>query len=165
MELAGLARTLATLSGEGARPLVPASSWLPVAYAHAVLYEPAQFEPLTDELWDPARIVDAIAAIIADVDAAFDPDALWPAHEWDGWETPLPLKNLYVGAAGVIWALDALRRRGHAESTLDLAGAASRTLELERAEPGFTADEHYHPASLLTGETGPLLVAFRLASH
>jgi hypothetical protein len=39
-----------------------------------------------------------------------------------------------------------------------------RTLELERAEPDSTADEHYHPAALLSGETGPLLVAFRLAS-
>ncbi len=131
-----------------------------------MLYEPAQFEPLTDELWDPARIVDAIAAIIADVDAAFDPDALWPAHEWDGWQTPLPLKNLYVGAAGVIWALDALRRRGHAESTLDLADAALRTLELWRAEPDFMAGEtHSHPAALLRGETGPLLIAFRLAPN
>jgi hypothetical protein len=128
-----------------------------------VLYEPAQFEPLTDEPWDPARIVDAIATIVADADAAFDPEALWPAHEWDGWEEPLPMKNLYVGAAGVIWALDALRRRGHAETSLDLAGAALRTLELERAEPDSTADEHYHPAALLTGETGPVLIAFRLA--
>jgi lantibiotic modifying enzyme len=129
-----------------------------------VLYEPAQFEPLTDAPWDPARIEDAIAAIVADTDAAFDSEALWPAHEWDGWEEPLPLKSLYVGAAGVIWALDALRRRGRAETSLDLAGAALRTLELERAEPDSTADEHYHPAALLTGETGPLLVAFRLAS-
>ncbi len=36
------------------------------------------------------------------------------------------LKNLYVGAAGVIWALDALRRRGHAETSLDLAAAVVR---------------------------------------
>jgi hypothetical protein len=129
-----------------------------------VLYEPAQFEPLTDELWDPARVADAIATIVADTDAAFDPDGLWPAHEWDGWQTPLPLKNLYVGAAGVIWGLDALRRRGHAETSLDLAGAALRTLELERAERDIMAGEtHYHPAALLRGETGPLLVAFRLA--
>ncbi|MFL5945923.1 MAG: lanthionine synthetase, partial [Gaiellaceae bacterium] len=129
-----------------------------------MLYDPAQFERLTDEPWDPARVEDAIAAIVADADAVFDPDALWPAHEWDGWEEPLPLKNLYVGAAGVIWALDELRRRGHAETSLDLAAAALRTLELKREAPDFTADEHYHPASLLTGETGPLLVAFRLAA-
>jgi len=130
-----------------------------------VLYEPAQFEGPTDEPWDSARVEDAIATIVADADAAFDPDALWPADEWDGWEEPLPLKSLYVGAAGVIWALDALRRRGHAETSLDLTAAALRTLELGRAEPESTSDEHYHPASLLTGETGPLLVAFRLASE
>ena len=129
-----------------------------------MLYEPAQFERLTDEPWDPARVVDAIAAIVADADAAFDPEALWPADEWDGWEEPLPLKNLYVGAAGVIWGLDALRRRGHAETSLDLAAAALHALELKRAAPDSTADEHYHPAALLTGETGPLLVAFRLTS-
>jgi hypothetical protein len=129
-----------------------------------VLYETAQFEPLNDEPWDPARVEDAIATIVADTDAAFDPDALWPAHEWDGWQAPLPMKNLYVGASGVIWALDALRRRGHAETSLDLAAAALRTLELERAEPDFMAGEtHSHPAALLRGETGPLLVAFKLA--
>ena len=128
-----------------------------------MLYELAEFEPLTDEPWDPARVVDAIAAIVADADAAFDPDGLWPAHEWDGWEEPLPLKNLYVGGAGVIWALDTLRRRGHAGTSLDLAAAALRTVELERAEPDSTTDDHYHPAALLMGETGPLLVAFRLA--
>jgi lantibiotic modifying enzyme len=129
-----------------------------------VLYEATQFEPLTDEPWDPGRIEEAIATIVADTDAAFDPEGLWPAHEWDGWEEPLPLKNLYVGAAGVIWALDALRRGGHAESSIDLAAAALRTLELKRVAPDYTADDHYHPGALITGETGPLLVAFRLAS-
>jgi lantibiotic modifying enzyme len=129
----------------------------------AVLYEPAQFEPLIDEPWVPARVEDAIAAIVSDADATFDREALWPANEWDVWESPLPLKSLYAGAAGVIWALDALRR-GHAETSLDLAAAAWRTLELNREAPDFAADEHYHPASLLSGETGPLLVAFRLTS-
>ena len=128
-----------------------------------MLYEGAEFEPLTDRAWDPAHVQDAIAAIVADADAAFDRQALWPAHEWDGWEEPLPLKSLYVGAAGVIWALDALRRRGHAETSIDLAEAALRTLALKRAAPDFAADEHYHPGSLLCGETGPLLVAFGLA--
>jgi hypothetical protein len=46
-----------------------------------VLYEPAQFEPLTDEPWDPAHIEDATTGIVADADMAFDPEALWPAHE------------------------------------------------------------------------------------
>jgi lantibiotic modifying enzyme len=129
-----------------------------------VLYERTQFECLIDESWVPERVEGAIADIVSDADAAFDRDSLWPADEWDGREEPLPLKSLYAGSAGVIWALDALRRRGHAESSLDLAPAALRTIELKRAAPDFAADEHYHPAALLCGETGPLLVAFRLTS-
>ena len=54
-----------------------------------MLYDPAQFERLTDEPWDPARVEDAIATIVADADAAFDLEALWPAHEWDGWRSRL----------------------------------------------------------------------------
>jgi lantibiotic modifying enzyme len=127
-----------------------------------MLYEPARFDALIDEPWVPARVEDAIAAIVADADAAFDPTALWPPHEWDAREKPPPLSGLYVGAAGVIWALDELQRRGHAESSLDLAGAVVRAVEFERARPDFAADEHYRPGALISGETGALLVAFRL---
>src|ERR1044072_8929589 len=89
-----------------------------------VLYDPAHFEPLSDELWDPAAVKEAIAAIVADADPPFDAETLWPAHKWDAGDTPLPLEGLYVGASGVIWGLDALRRGGHAETSLDLPAAA-----------------------------------------
>jgi hypothetical protein len=127
-----------------------------------VLYDPAAFEPLTDEPWDEARARDGIAAIVADADAAFDPDALWPAHEWDGWQAALPLKNLYVGAAGVAWALHDLRRRGLPETTLDLSAIALDALERWRAEPDYVAGEvlpEPPESGLLTGEAGILLVA------
>jgi|SRR5579884_275324 len=129
-----------------------------------MLYEPSEFDALIDEPWVPARVEAAIAAIVADADAAFDPKELWPAHEWDARDKPLPLSGLYVGAAGVIWALDELRMRGHAESARDLAAAALRAVELERATPDFAADDHYRPGALISGETGALLVAFRLTS-
>ena len=129
-----------------------------------MLYEPTKFDALIDEPWVPARVEAAIAAIVADADAAFDPMALWPAHEWDAREKPLPLSGLYVGAAGVMWALDQLRKSGHAESACDLAAAVVRAVELERATPDFSADEHYRPGALMSGETGALLVAFRLTS-
>jgi lantibiotic modifying enzyme len=128
-----------------------------------VLYESTQFESLIDEPWNPARVQAAIAAIVSDVDAAFDPATLWPAHESDAYREGKPGKVLYAGAAGVIWALDALRRSGHAETSLELAAAALRALELERAEPDAVEDEHYRPGSLMDGETGPLLIAFRIA--
>ena len=132
--------------------------------AKVALYEATEFEPLINEPWAPAHVEEGIAAIVSDAEAAFDRDALWPAEEWDGRDEPLPLKSIYAGAAGVIWALDALHRKGRAGSSLDLAAAALHNLELKRAAPDFTADEHYHPASLFCGETGPLLVAFRLTS-
>lgn len=128
------------------------------------LFEPDLFEPLTDEAWDEARVRHAIEEIVADADATYDERALWPTEdEWDKWGSPLPLKHLYVGAAGVVWALHELQRRGHASSKLDLAAAARRALELWREEPGVltnlevpeTAD-----ASLLMGEAGILLVAW-----
>ena len=74
---------------------------------------------------------------------------------------------MYAGAAGVAWALDALRRRGHAETSLDLAAVAARGLERWRAE-GEVSGESVVLAppvesSLLSAETGILLVAWRLA--
>ena len=131
-----------------------------------MLYDPANHEPLTEEVWDAGRARDRIRQIVADADASFDRDRLWSAHEWDVWQATAPLKNLYVGAAGVIWALDVLRRRGSAESAVDLVEAALRALELWRELPDYAQWDGLPsvPASgLLTGESGPLIVAWRLA--
>jgi hypothetical protein len=132
-----------------------------------MLYNPDSFEPLTDEPWDEARVREAIRRIVSDADNAYDSDGLWPAHEWDVWGSSPPLKALYAGAGGMVWALDALSRRGHSETRVDLAAAATRTLELGRAEPDLAAGEIKLPStresSLLCGETGLLLVAWRLA--
>jgi hypothetical protein len=132
-----------------------------------VLYDPDLHEPLTDENWDADRVRDRIRALVADADASFDPDGLWPAEEWDGYEAPHPLKDLYVGASGVIWALDALRRRGYAETAIDLVAASRRTLELWREAPDYSLWEpvpNAAPSALLMGEAGPLLVAWRLGN-
>ena len=133
-----------------------------------MLYRPEAFEPLVEEPWEEARVREAIRAIVADTDRAFDPDGLWPAHEWDAWEgeLPQPLTDLYGGGAGVVWALDALARRGHAETEIDLGAAITRALELWRAHPlsgGKTPIPSPAGSSLLIGETGILVVAWRLA--
>ncbi|HEY2353864.1 MAG TPA: LanC-like protein [Gaiellaceae bacterium] len=127
------------------------------------LYEQAAFEPLVDAPWDEGRVRDAIAAVVADTDAGFDPKELWPATDPVD-EYGRPTKVLYVGAAGTIWALDELRRRGYAETSIDLTAAVIRTLELERADPDAANDEHYRPGSLFDGTTGPAFVGFRLTS-
>jgi hypothetical protein len=132
-----------------------------------VLYTPEAFEPLADMPWNEGHAREAIREIVADTDEALRGGRLlWRAHDWDSWHATSPMKNLYVGASGVIWALDALRRRGHAESKLDLPALGERTLELFRARPDFMKGMKLpepRESALLTGETGILLVAWRLA--
>jgi hypothetical protein len=131
------------------------------------LYRPETFEPLTEAPWDESRVRDGIRDVVADTDDALrGPKLLWRAHDWDRWQSTSPQKNLYVGAAGVLWALDQLRQRGYAETTLDVADLAVRNLELFRARPDYikvmTLPEP-RDSSLLLGEAGILLVAWRLA--
>ena len=114
-----------------------------------MLYRPEAFETLTDEAWDEQRVRAAIREIVADAEAAYGGDALWPADDWDGWGAALPLKNLYAGAAGVIWALDGLARRGHGETRLDLADAALRTLAAWRETPDFMSGLELPPLAHL----------------
>lgn len=130
-----------------------------------MLFQPELHEPLTEKAWDEARAREAIRGIVEDAGAKFDPDGLWPVEEWDGWEAPHPMKDLYVGASGVIWALDALRRRGIEEPGIDLAAAARRTLDLWQEASDYSQWDDVPsaaPSALLLGETGPLLVLWRL---
>jgi lantibiotic modifying enzyme len=130
-----------------------------------VLFLPELHEPLTERAWDDEWAREAIRGIVADADANFDPDGLWPVEEWDGWQAPPPMKDLYVGASGVIWGLDALRRRGLGEAGIDLAAAARRTLDLWQEASDYSQWDDVPsaaPSALLLGETGPLLVLWRL---
>jgi lanthionine synthetase-like protein len=131
-----------------------------------VLYRPESFQTLRDEQWDEGRVRSAIAAIVTAADEAYDPDMLWPANEWDAWMSTPPLKDLYGGAGGVVWALDALRRRGYPETRVDLRAAIERTLELWQLEPDLSQLDWLptpRQPSLLGGEGGLLLVAYRVS--
>lgn len=129
-----------------------------------MLFDPAAHEPLTERQWDERRIGEAIRAIAADAERAFDPDALWPAHPRDLDDGPLPaVTSLYLGASGVISALDDLQRRGVAELELDWAPSAARLHEQYVARPDFPEITGGEPVpSLWMGEAGILLVAHRL---
>jgi len=132
-----------------------------------MLYRPEAFEPLVDTPWSELRARAAIREIVEDADAAFrGPRLFWRANEWDGWHGTSPMKNLYVGTAGVLWALDRLRQRGYTETKLDLADLAGRNLGLFRERPDYMKGMKLpapRDSALLTGETGILLVAWRLA--
>lgn len=132
------------------------------------LYRPEAFDRLTDTPWDEARVRDRISDLVADADAAWrGPKLFWKADVWDSWQATSPMKNLYVGSAGVLWALDQLRRRGYAETALDVADLAIRNLELFRAKPDYMKLAAFKPpeprdSGLFVGEAGILLVAWKL---
>jgi hypothetical protein len=131
-----------------------------------MLYRAELFEQLTDEPWREDRVRERIRAIVADAETTYSPETFWPADEWDGWNAPKPLMSLYVGAAGVLWALDVLRRRGHAEGELDLAAAGQRLVERWRVQPDFMQGEELpepRESGFLNGGSGVTLVGWRLA--
>lgn len=132
-----------------------------------MLYRPEEFEPLVEERWNEERIRAGIREIVENVQEALRGRALlWPAEEWDRWRATSPLKNLYNGAAGVLWALADLRDRGHAEPQVALDALALGALERYRARPDFARFSGLpqpSESSFLCGETGILLTAYRLA--
>jgi Lanthionine synthetase C-like protein len=123
-----------------------------------VLFDPASHEPLLETPWSESRAQAAIGAIVTDAEIAFDEQSLWPAHPLDDEVTSAEALALYLGASGVIWALDELERRGAVELRRNWAPTAvalhGRYVEQSLGEP---------PPSLLGGESGILLVAHRLA--
>jgi Lanthionine synthetase C-like protein len=134
-------------------------------YNARVLFDTAAHELLTDTPWSEARARAAIAAIVAEAEGAFDANALWPPHPLDEEEGPLPaVASLYLGAGGVIWALDELARAGAAELRRDWAPVAAGLHERYLARPDFPEITGGAPVpSLWMGEAGILLAAHRLA--
>jgi hypothetical protein len=116
-----------------------------------VIYDPSRHAPLTDTPWDEGRAREAIAAIVEDAERGVGDD-FWPNHPLDDDEEPPLLGGLttiYLGAAGMLWALHRLG------STLALASLAERAAVRYRERPDFGEDV----PSLLMGESGILLVA------
>ena len=133
-----------------------------------MLYRPEAFDRLTEAPWDEAWVRARIREIVADADAAWrGPKLFWKADAWDRWQSTSPLKNLYVGAAGMLWGLDQVARRGSAESSLDLAELAALNVELFRAKPDYVKLRAFTPpeprdSALFLGEAGILLAACKL---
>jgi Lanthionine synthetase C-like protein len=117
----------------------------------AELFRPSEHEPLAGAEWDAARAEEAIRKIVADAEAAFDGDR-WPWHPQDGEEWAF--SDVYIGGAGMIWALDELGSTGWED-------AAVSFIDRYRARPS-PWDEDPVETSYHFGELGIALVAFRL---
>jgi Lanthionine synthetase C-like protein len=114
----------------------------------SAVYDPAAHEPLTDAEWDPARAEAEIAAIVADAETAVVHGA-WPNHPLDD-EGDLHdgMTSVYMGAAGMIWALQRLGSR------LDFPLLADEALRRYRERADFG---EFLPG-VWFGESGILLV-------
>jgi hypothetical protein len=133
------------------------------------LFDADRHEALAGGGWDEGQARAAIARILADTEAAFTLEGLWPIHPMDlSPERPTDcLKPLYHGAAGVIWALTRLAETGGASLSRDYLAAA---LDLDRRQredlarhPGVAAYMGRDSAAYLIGETGTLLLQWKLA--
>ena len=120
-----------------------------------MLWRADEHERLTERAWDADRAEAAVAAIVADAEAAAV-DAGWPGHPLDGADETPPVSSLYLGSAGMIWALHEL------ETSIAAGAMAAEAIDRYRASPDFAPDAH--PPSLWMGETGLLTVAARVGS-
>jgi hypothetical protein len=116
--------------------------------------------PLRPVPWDPRAATSAIGEIVADARAHFDAHLFWPAHPLDDVEDGSC--SIYVGAAGVIWALEYLRRAGAAPDSIDFRPNLARLLEKSIAEMAGYGD-YAVTGSLLLGDMGTALLVMRLA--
>jgi hypothetical protein len=120
------------------------------------LHDPDRHEPLADVGWDEARARAFVAAVVEDTERAATAGPLWPTHPRDG-GGPGPATGLYLGAAGVCWALDRLAVRGWARPSAPWRERAAALVDIARATP-----ETGSPApSYFLGEAGVLAVADR----
>jgi hypothetical protein len=116
--------------------------------------------PLRNVSWNPGEATAAIEEIVADALAHFDPERFWSSHPLeDG--VPDGQTSLYFGAAGVIWALDYLRRVDATKVHFDFRPALPKLLAANRAE--YATMEYREHGSLLFGDLGVGLLAMRLA--
>ncbi len=128
------------------------------------LHEPERHVVLEVPPWNPDAAKSAIQEIVDDAAGRFDADQFWPSHPMEDDRTHCT--PLYRGAAGVIWAIDYLRRQGAAKCDVEFVPVLPGLLAANRAEFA-TFGEFFssEQASLLMGDVGVLLLTMRLAPN
>jgi len=127
-----------------------------------MLFDPARHEALQGLPWDEGRAVAAMQAIAADAVQARLREGHWPVHpsDVDG-DTPRGgFKSLYLGSAGVLWALAYLQSEGAIPAQIDAADGIEHALATYRADP----DTGRVVPSYFLGEVGLQLVRWRLGA-
>lgn len=128
-----------------------------------LLFDPARHEPLDDDdAWDAPRARAAIASIVHDIEHGRLPEGHWPAHPLDadpgGVLPKTGFKSLYLGSAGVLWALWTLQREGAAQLAVDPAESIAHVHAAYWQEP----DTGQVVPSYFLGESSVLLPWWRM---
>jgi len=127
-----------------------------------MLFSPEVHEPLERRRWKRDVALAAVRDIAADCEAAFKIPPHWPTHPRDVEDDDdEPFTTLYLGSAGVVYALDLLARRDLIDGIRDYVPVLEQAVEAYRAKPEF--GQWAHPPSLWMGETGIQLTLHRLA--
>jgi hypothetical protein len=116
--------------------------------------------PLAPLNWDAAEAQRAIDDIVEDASASSDEMRFWPAHPQDDGVQDGDT-SLYIGAAGVIWALDHLTRTGATRHQCTLASSLDRLVQVALRQREALGGYGRH-GSLHFGDLPALLVAMRL---
>jgi hypothetical protein len=122
-----------------------------------VLWRADQHEELTSRAWDERLARDAIDSIVSDAQAA-ERGGFWPGHPADDVSEHERICSLYLGSAGMIWALTTLG------GSIDGSAAVTAALEQYRTRQDFLSEGIAHAPSLWMGETGVLVVAAKVGS-
>jgi hypothetical protein len=125
-----------------------------------MLFEPDRHEALCDTPWDASRAREAVQSIVHDIERNRLAEDHWPVHPLDdeGEALRTGFKGLYLGSAGVLWALWYLQREGAAELGSDPAQGMQDAYSTYRLDP----DTGEIVPSYYLGEAGILLVLWRL---
>lgn len=125
-----------------------------------MLFDARAHEPLVEAAWSPAKIQEAIRAIAREAEDGMRDREWWPVHPLDAEAgDPDVFHGIYLGAAGVLWALHRLAQAGLHEPRHDYARLAEDVLESYLRRPEFDGPL----PSLWMGEGGIALVAWLLS--
>jgi Lanthionine synthetase C-like protein len=125
-----------------------------------MLFAPDRHEALCEAAWDADQALETIRAIVRDIEQHRAAEGHWPLHPLDDeGDTPATgFKSLYLGSAGVLWALWYLQREGAVTLNIDpVAG-------IEQADAAYRSDPDTGEVvpSYFLGEAGILLALWRL---
>lgn len=125
-----------------------------------MLFDPDRHEALCPDVWDESGVREAIRSIVDDIEETSRGECLWPMHPLDdeGDSPRSGCSSLYLGSAGVLWALWYLQREGAVELRGDPVEGIRNADSVYRAHP----DTGEVVPSYFLGECGILLVLWRL---